>query len=551
MDMSTVFLLFGGLGLFLFGMKLMSDGLEQMAGDRMRSVLEFFTKNRFIGTMVGIIFTGIIQSSNATTVMVVSFVNSGLMDLYQATGVILGANIGTTVTGQLIAFNLSDIAPLFVIIGVVMYMFLNKKWVKKLGVVILGFGILFMGLSTMSNAMTLLKESPQLVSLVQLLKSNLLAVFVGFCVTAVLQSSSAAVGILMLMVGQGLVPYELSFFLIMGCNMGSCVSALVVSLSGKKDAKRAASIHALFNVIGTIIVYVILMIGLRPIADGLLAFSGGDLSRAVANANSLIKIFEVIVLFPFMGWIVKATYLIIPGEDAKPEDAFELKYIGKGTMTTSTTAVIDAIHELQHMGEVALNNLRLSMEALAGKDEQKARIVYKQEAYIDYMNQEITNYLVKINEMDLPSADAKKLGGLFHVVNDIERIGDHAENFADSAMERINKKISFSEKAVKQLQEMTEMVLKVLEYSLDMFSNQNLEHMREIVRLEDAVDEYEKKLQRSHVKRLSKEKCTPEAGMLYSDALSGLERVADHATNIAFAIMESESVDDFEDDGEV
>ena len=551
MDMSTVFLLFGGLGLFLFGMKLMSDGLEQMAGDRMRSVLEFFTKNRFIGTMVGIIFTGIIQSSNATTVMVVSFVNSGLMDLYQATGVILGANIGTTVTGQLIAFNLSDIAPLFVIIGVVMYMFLNKKWVKKLGVVILGFGILFMGLSTMSNAMTLLKESPQLVSLVQLLKSNLLAVFVGFCVTAVLQSSSAAVGILMLMVGQGLVPYELSFFLIMGCNMGSCVSALVVSLSGKKDAKRAASIHALFNVIGTIIVYVILMIGLRPIADGLLAFSGGDLSRAVANANSLIKIFEVIVLFPFMGWIVKATYLIIPGEDAKPEDAFELKYIGKGTMTTSTTAVIDAIHELQHMGEVALNNLRLSMAALAGKDEQKARIVYKQEAYIDYMNQEITNYLVKINEMDLPSADAKKLGGLFHVVNDIERIGDHAENFADSAMERINKKISFSEKAVKQLQEMTEMVLKVLEYSLDMFSNQNLEHMREIVRLEDAVDEYEKKLQRSHVKRLSKEKCTPEAGMLYSDALSGLERVADHATNIAFAIMESESVDDFEDDGEV
>lgn len=548
MDMATVFLLFGGLGLFLFGMKLMSDGLEQMAGDRMRSVLEFFTKNRFIGMMVGIIFTGIIQSSNATTVMVVSFVNSGLMDLYQATGVILGANIGTTVTGQLIAFNLSDIAPLFVIIGVVMYMFLNKKWVKKLGVVILGFGVLFMGLSTMSNAMTLLKESPQLVSLVHMLKGNLMAVFVGFCVTAVLQSSSAAVGILMLMVGQGLVPYELSFFLIMGCNMGSCVSALAVSLSGKKDAKRAASIHALFNVIGTVIVYIILMIGLRPIADGLLTFSGGDLSRAVANANSLIKVFEVIVLFPFMGWIVKATYLIIPGEDARPSDAFELKYIGKGTMLSSTTAVVDAIHELQHMGEVALNNLRLSMDALAQKDEEKAQEVYRQEAYIDYMNQEITNYLVKINEMDLPMADAKMLGGLFHVVNDIERIGDHAENFADSAMERINKKIPFSEKAVRQLQEMTEMVLKVLEYALDMFSNQNLEHMREIVELEDAVDEYEKKLQRSHVKRLSKEKCTPEAGMLYSDALSGLERVADHATNIAFAIMESESIDEMEDE---
>lgn len=551
MEMTTVFLLFGGLGLFLFGMKLMSDGLEQMAGDRMRSVLEFFTKNRFIGTMVGIIFTGIIQSSNATTVMVVSFVNSGLMDLYQATGVIMGANIGTTVTGQLIAFNLSDIAPLFVIIGVVMYMFFNKKSVKKLGVVILGFGILFMGLSTMSNAMAMLKESAEFVHAVQMLEGNLLAVFVGFCVTAVLQSSSAAVGILMLMAGQGLIQYELCFFLILGCNIGSCVSALAVSLSGRKDAKRAASIHALFNVIGSTIVYIILMFAMRPIADTLLSFSGGDVSRAVANANSLIKIFEVIVLFPFMGWIVKATYLIIPGEDARPSDAFELKYIGKGTMLSSTTAVVDAIHELQHMGEVALNNLRLSMDALAQKDEEKAQEVYRQEAYIDYMNQEITNYLVKINEMDLPMADAKMLGGLFHVVNDIERIGDHAENFADSAMERINKKISFSEKAVRQLQEMTEMVLKVLEYALDMFSNQNLEHMREIVELEDAVDEYEKKLQRSHVKRLSKEKCTPEAGMLYSDALSGLERVADHATNIAFAIMESESVDDFEDDGEV
>lgn len=548
MDITTIFLLFGGLGLFLFGMKLMSDGLEQMAGDRMRSVLEFFTKNRFIGMVVGIIFTGIIQSSNATTVMVVSFVNSGLMDLYQATGVILGANIGTTVTGQLIAFNLADIAPLFVIIGVVMYMFFNKKTVKKLGVVVLGFGILFMGLCTMSDAMTILKESPQVLYLVQLLKSNVLAIFVGFCVTAVLQSSSATVGIIILMANQGLVQYEMCFFLILGCNMGSCVSALAASLSGKKDAKRAAWIHFLFNIIGSLFIFIVLMIGLHPIADILLAFSGNNMGRAVANAHTLIKVFEVALLFPFMGWIVKATYLIIPGEDEKPEDAFELKYIGKGTMTTATTAVIDAIHELQHMGEVAMDNLRLSVEALAEKDEAKIEEVYRQEAYIDYMNKEITNYLVKVNEMDLPTADSKILGGLFHVVNDIERIGDHAENFADSAKERLEKNINFSDKAVKQLREMTDMVLQELEYALDMFSKRSPEHMKEIVELEDAVDAFEKKLQRSHVKRLSKEKCTPEAGMLYSDALSGLERAADHATNIAFAILEPESVDEIEDE---
>lgn len=548
MNITTIFLLFGGLGLFLFGMKLMSDGLEQMAGDRMRSILGFFTKNRFIGMIVGILFTGIIQSSSATTVMVVSFVNSGLMDLYQAAGVILGANIGTTVTGQLIAFNMSDIAPLFIIIGVVLYMFISKKNIKKLGGVILGFGVLFMGLSTMSGAMDILKESPQFIHMLQLLDSSWMAIMVGFCVTAILQSSSATVGIVILMANQGLVRYEMCFFLILGCNMGSCVSALAASLSGKKDAKRAAWIHFLFNIIGSVLIFIVLMIGMRPIADTLLAFSGNNLGRAVANAHSLIKIIAVVVLFPFMGWIVKLTYLIIPGEDVKPEDAFELKYIGKGTMTTATTAVIDAIHELQHMGEVAMNNLRLSIEALAEKDENKIEEVYRQEAYIDYMNKEITNYLVKVNEMDLPSADTKILGGLFHVVNDIERIGDHAENFADSAKERIEKNIDFSDKAVKQLQEMTDMVLQELEYALDMFSKRSPEHMREIVELENEVDAFEKKLQRSHVKRLSKEKCTPEAGMLYSDAISGLERAADHATNIAFAILEPESVDEIEDE---
>ena len=548
MNITTIFLLFGGLGLFLFGMKLMSDGLEQMAGDRMRSILGFFTKNRFIGMIVGILFTGIIQSSSATTVMVVSFVNSGLMDLYQAAGVILGANIGTTVTGQLIAFNMSDIAPLFIIIGVVLYMFISKKNIKKLGGVILGFGVLFMGLSTMSGAMDILKESPQFIHMLQLLDSSWMAIMVGFCVTAILQSSSATVGIVILMANQGLVRYEMCFFLILGCNMGSCVSALAASLSGKKDAKRAAWIHFLFNIIGSVLIFIVLMIGMRPIADTLLAFSGNNLGRAVANAHSLIKIIAVVVLFPFMGWIVKLTYLIISGEDVKPEDAFELKYIGKGTMTTATTAVIDAIHELQHMGEVAMNNLRLSIEALAEKDENKIEEVYRQEAYIDYMNKEITNYLVKVNEMDLPSADTKILGGLFHVVNDIERIGDHAENFADSAKERIEKNIDFSDKAVKQLQEMTDMVLQELEYALDMFSKRSPEHMREIVELENEVDAFEKKLQRSHVKRLSKEKCTPEAGMLYSDAISGLERAADHATNIAFAILEPESVDEIEDE---
>ena len=544
MSVTNIISLFGGLGMFLFGMKLMSDGLEQVAGARMRSILEFFTQNRFIGMIVGLVFTGIIQSSNATTVMVVSFVNSGLMQLSQAAGPILGANIGTTVTGQLIAFNLAEIAPLFVIIGAVMYMFFENQNVKKIGIVLLGFGILFMGLSTMGEKMTGLQDSPQIVHLLQSMQNPLVAILLGFVVTAVLQSASASVGIIILMAAQGLLAFEICFFLILGCNMGCCISALLVSLNGNKDAKRAAWIHLLFNIIGSLIVFVMLMVALGPICSLFMRISGNDVGRAVANANTLIKVFEVALLFPFMGWIVKFTYVLIPGEDAAQEEAHRPKYINKSI--SAATAVIDAIHEMQYMGELAKENLQKSMEALCSPDKEKIEAVYEQEKYIDYLNQEITAYLVQINGLDIPMADGKMVGGLFHVVNDIERIGDHAENFADFAKRRAEKQISFSDKALKQMQEMTEMVLRQLDYALNMFSSQSLEHMREILRLEDAVDEKEKRLRKAHVKRLTKGKCTPEAGVLYSDVISGLERVGDHATNIAFALR-PENQDELEE----
>ena len=543
MSMSIIFMLAGGLGLFLFGMKLMSEGLEKAAGARMRGILEFFTKNRFIGMLVGILFTAVVQSSSATTVMVVSFVNSGLMNLLQASGVILGANIGTTVTGQLIAFDLSEIAPLFVITGVVMLMFCKKQSIKKAGEIVLGFGILFMGLSIMGDSMSTLRESPYIVELLKSLKNPLLAILVGFAITAVLQSSSATVGIVILMASQGLLNFIICPFLIQGCNIGSCVSALLASLSGKKDAKRAAFIHFLFNVIGSVIIYIVLMFTLEPFADMMLRVTGGNVARAVANTHTLIKICEVILLFPFMGWVVKATYKIVPGTD-KDADAYELQFIGKGSLRSPTTATVDVIHEIVHMGRLAIDNLKTGMEALCTLNEEKIDKVYEVEKYIDFLNCEITNYLVKANEMELPFADAELLGGLFHVVNDIERIGDHAENFADSAKMRIEDNVEMSEKSQSQLEDMMNMVVTILEYSLDMFSNRNQEHMKEILQLEDEIDEKEKKLQRSHVKRLTKNKCTPEAGMIFSDTVSGLERVADHATNIAFAILEPEEIED-------
>ncbi len=518
----------------------MSDGLEKAAGARLRSILEFFTRNRVMGLLVGMLVTAVIQSSSATTVIVVSFVNAGLMNLMQATGVILGANIGTAITSQLIAFNLSEVAPLFVMAGVVLFMFCKKPNTKNIGEVVLGFGILFMGLSTMSDAMSSLRESPQIVELLGSMTNPFVAIFAGFAIAAILQSSSATVGIILLLASQGLLPLEICFFLILGCNIGSCVSALIASLGGNKDAKRAAMIHFLFNVIGSAVILVVLLLALDPITTFVYNLSGGNIARSVANAHTIIKVAEVILLFPFMNWIVKATYVIIPGEDENPDEEFRLIHISPQVQATSTAVIVGVVQEIERMGEMACENLRLSMEGLISGNEAAAAQVYEKEKYINYLNHAITDYLVEMNKQSLPNEDASRIGGLFHVVNDIERIGDHAENVADSILVRKEQNLELPEKSLNEVEEMTEKVIQITKYALDMFSNRNQEHLNVIMELEDEIDAMERKLQRHHVKRLTKNKCTPQAGMIFSDVVSGLERVADHATNIAYSILEED-----------
>lgn len=535
--------LMGGLGLFLFGMKQMSDGLEKVAGAKMRSILEFFTKTPIRGILVGTFFTAIIQSSSASTVMVVSFVNSGLMNLYQAAGVIMGANIGTTVTSQLISFNLSALAPAIVMAGVVMMMFFKKVKVQRIGEVFLGFGILFMGLTTMSDSMSVLRESPQVVEIMGSLTSHLLAVLVGLAVTTVLQSSSATVGIVLLLANQGLLDIRICFFIIMGCNIGSCVSALLAGLSGKREAKRAALIHLVFNIIGTFIIYVILSVALEPITQFISYISGGNPGREVANAHTLIKLAEVVLLAPFIKQIVKLTGFLVRGEEKKNQDTLGLQFIGEKSVFSPTTAVFDATREMERMGQMAISNLEKAMNALLTLNEKEIQEVYETEKNIDYLNHAITDYLVKINQTTLPSDDAKSIGGLFHVVNDIERIGDHAENIADAAASRMERGIDFSDQAKKELSQMLDMVIKVTTYALDMFSHNNQEHMEEILELEDKVDDAERYLQESHVQRLTRGECTASAGMMFSDVVSGLERVSDHATNIAFSLLEEDPIE--------
>ena len=541
MSASIILSMAGGLGLFLFGMRVMSDSIEKVAGAKLRRILEIFTTNRFSGMIVGIVFTGIIQSSSACTAMVVSFVNAGLMNLYQAAGVIFGANIGTTVTSQLVSFNLSAYAPIILLVGVLVAMFCKKDKIKKFADIIIGFGVLFLGLSTMSSSMAGMKEVPEVVNLMGSLKTPFVATLMGLVLTTIIQSSSVTVSIVLLLANQDLLSLRISLYIILGCNIGACTTALLASMAGKKDAKRAALIHFWFNVIGTALLYVILFVLEEPVMKLIWAISA-DKGRFVANAHTIIKIFQVIVLFPFSNAIVRLSCLCVPGEDKKVNyrESYQLKYIGDKVVFNPATAVVEVIKELDRMASLASENLTRAMNALVTLDEEDIAEVYEVEKNINFLNHAITDYLVKINQTTLPIEDLKSIGALFHVVNDIERIGDHAENVADAARQRRETGVTISKEAQKELGDLLEMVTRLIRYSIDMFARSDESHMKDVIALEDQVDAREKEMQRNHVQRLTRGECSPEAGMIFSDIASGLERVADHATNIAFAVITAE-----------
>lgn len=531
----------GGLGLFLYGMTLMSDSIEKVAGAKLRKILEIFTTNRFAGMIVGVVFTGIIQSSSACTSMVVSFVNAGLMNLYQAAGVIFGANIGTTITSQLVSFNLSEYAPIILLVGVLFAMMSKKQNMKHIAGTITGFGILFLGLATMSGAMEDMRNIPEIVNLLASLKNPFAATFMGMVVTAVIQSSSVTVSIVLLLASQDLLALPICLYIIMGCNIGACATAMLASLSGKKDAKRAALIHFWFNVIGTALMYVVLMFAQDQVVEAILSISS-DNGRFVANAHTIIKIVQVIVLFPFSNWLVRLAIKTVPGEDKKVgyKESNQLEFIGDKVVFNPATAVVEVIRELERMADLASDNLNRAMNALITLDEDDIEEVYEVEKNIDFLSRSITAYLVKINQSTLPIEDLKSLGALFHVVNDIERIGDHAENVADAAKQRKETGVSISKEAQKELAEMMEMVNRIIQYAVAVFAHSDESKIQAVIDLEERVDDKEGELQMKHVERLTRGECTPEAGMIFSDVISGLERVSDHATNIAFAIVSAE-----------
>ncbi len=539
--MSLILTLMGGLGLFLFGMNFMSQGLQKAAGAKLRSVLTAISKNKYIAVLFGALFTAIIQSSGATTVMVVTFVNAGLMELTQAVGIIFGANIGTTITAQLVSFNLTAVAPVILFVGVVMFLFMKKPIFKKIGEIVIGFGALFMGISMMSSSMSQLNDYPAVINTLAQLTNPVLAILVGLIITVIVQSSSVTVSILLLMAGQGLVSLPICFYFILGCNIGSCTPAVMAAMDAKKEAKRAALIHVLFNVFGMIIISVILIFAMEPFTAFIQAISGDDIKRSVANTDTIYKVFQTLIFLPLSTQFIKLVNRLVPGEDVKQE-GFSLQYISKNTVFSPTAAIVEAMQEISRMGRKAEQNLQLAMEGFFDGDQSKIDQVYATEKYIDYLSHEITDYLVDVNQRQLPVSDSLKIGGLFHVVNDIERIGDHAENIADAAVRMKEENNTFSKKATKEIQDMFEKDMRILACALEMFENEDRSHMREIRAIEEEVDQMEIDLQNSHIRRMAKGKCSPESGLIFTDLVTGLERVADHATNIAFALTNSDAV---------
>ena len=528
----------GGLGLFLFGMKLMGEGLEMAAGNRLKNLVEKLTTNKYMGALVGLLVTAIIQSSSATTVMVVGFVNAGLMNLAQAVGVIMGANIGTTVTGVLIAFKLSTIAPIAIFLGVALLSFCRKNSHKHVGQIIAGFGILFMGMELMSESMEPLSQSEFFTGMMTSLGNPLLGVLVGLVFTAIIQSSSASVGVLQALGAAGAITLPSAIYIIYGQNIGTCVTALLSSVGTNKVARRTAIVHLMFNIFGAVLFILITM--LLPFEELIMSLAPNDPVVQISIVHVIFNIVTTAILLPLCNVLIKIACKVIPGED-KEKQGMCLSYLDSRILNTPPIAVAQVIKEVERMGAIATQNFQLSMEAMLDGDEQKIGQVEKNEELINFLNRGITEYLVKINGLDIEDADRVAVGALYHVINDWERVGDHAQNIAELAQLVVDGKANLSYRAVSEIKEMRDLVTDILQKSMAMFAKRSQDELlgREIDQIEERIDERTRQLRDNHIDRLNQGLCPATSGTVFMDLLTNLERIADHSTNIAFSMDDS------------
>lgn len=524
----------GGLGLFLYGMNIMGTGLEKAAGEKLKKLIELLTKNRLMGVLVGTVVTMIIQSSSATTVMVVGFVNAGLMTLSQAVGVIMGANLGTTITSQLIAFDLGDIAPLAVAFGVAIYIITSKKKLKNVAEVLIGFGILFIGMDMMSGGLKPLANNPSFSNIMSNLESPFLGILVGLGLTTILQSSSASIGLLQALASQGLISIDLAFPILFGDNIGTTTTALLSSIGTNKTAKRAAVVHFIFNLIGTLLFMFVLR---YPIEMIVTKFSPLDVRRQIANAHTLFNLVNLIVQFPFANLLVKAAMKIIPGTERKA-DEIVLKYLDSRILETPSIALGQAVKEVTRMAKIAENNLVAACAAFKNKDDSLVDEVFKQELIINKLETGIVNYLVQLSKEPLTDEQHNQMNVLINVINDIERVGDHSENIAELARQAIKNDSQFTDIAMKEFDNITNKTIGVFKKASEAFKESDFDKAKSVIKIEEEVDQLEQKYRNNHIDRLNNQTCNPYSGVLFLDLLSNLERISDHSSNIALYVLD-------------
>ena len=541
MTLDNILMLMGGLGLFLYGMKLMGESLELAAGSRIKEMAERLTTNKYMGALLGFGVTAVIQSSSATTVMVVGFVNAGIMDLTQAVGIIMGANVGTTVTGLITAINFMAIAPVAVFVGVAMIMVAKKSNTKHIGQIIAGFGILFLGMSTMSTSMKPLGESRLFADVITNFQNPIIGLLAGLVFTAVIQSSSATVGVLQSLALSGVIDLKSVVFVIYGLNIGTCVTALLSSIGTNKTARRTAIVHLLFNVIGATLFTTITI--LTPFAQLVVRMSPNNVLFQIFLVHVIFNTVTTAILLPLSNVLIRMAYKIIPGEDSHAQ-AMSLKYLDSRILSTPPVAVTQLLKEVGRMADLAKANFLNSMAALFEKDPGRIKELEENEGVINFLNQKITAYLIRINALDLEDNDREIVGALFHVINDIERIGDHSENIGEQAQIVIDGKASLSGSADDELHEMQGLILTILDDSFQLFlkGSSDAELSFRVNKTEETIDTRTEELKENHICRLNSGECSAESSALFNDLLINLERIADHATNIAFSMSHTKHV---------
>lgn len=539
MTILEFFALLGGVGLFLYGMTIMSTGLKNACGDNLRIILEHATKNKVISVLVGVAITMLIQSSSATDVMVIGFVNSGLMTLSQAIGVIMGANIGTTVTAQITAFKISAYAPLLIFLGAIMYLFFKKNMVKHIGFIILGFGMLFEGISLMKSAIAPLAETPAFIAFISTLENPIITVLFGVAFTALLQSSSSSTVIFQAFAVEGIITYDIAVFLCIGAAIGSVTPNLLASLTANRNGKRTALLNLIFNLFRAAILLVLIAIFPAGL-DLIQSLSPNDIGRQIANTHTIFAIVSVLIMLPFTKVIVALSRKMLPVKPEEVDSAEDRKlmFMNQTGDVPPAMALDQAHREIVRMGTFARDNLQRALDCFFSGNDDLAPAVESTEDTVNYLEQAILAKLVELRTLDMSPRDLSRVYRMTLVVSDIERISDHAENIVEYAAQLHSGKASISAEAMDELRELAKLCMRSVTECLSIFETEDYSRLDEAEALEDAVDKAQDRYIQNHITRLMGATCDPTGGVLFTDIVTDLERCSDHAINIAAALAE-------------